>query len=332
MATPVDDQVVDFYHSLFDSIFTEPFSSTITERLRRNEMVRRVEEAADAASQALTRFFLNQELTEEQINAILNKFELIPDQLSLDRISNANVTPEVLVQELLLELPVPGDGEPQLESAYRVALHSVVQVLMLVGPVMAEWQKLGFATTFELLRLVINRLNQISGQLDAIGRSGQAAADGRYELLYRDYLLQKFYQVEAGTVRMTTNLNVDLRQLFVMPRIRARVADQDRESGQDASTAELMDLAAARSLFQRRAEPEGESAQEQDDDGIIASDQVKLHSRNVLVGAPGSGKSTFLEWLQLQVASVEEEYKLGGQQAIPLLVLSQLGLGSYLRT
>lgn len=31
-----------------------------------------------------------------------------------------------------------------------MALHSIVQVLMLVGPVMAEWQKLNFSSTFAL--------------------------------------------------------------------------------------------------------------------------------------------------------------------------------------
>ncbi len=38
------------------------------------------------------------------------------------------------------------------------------------------------------------------------------------------------------------------------------------------------------------------------------------------IGVPGSGKSTFLEWLQLQLASVEEELVMSGKQAIPLLL------------
>jgi hypothetical protein len=61
---------------------------------------------------------------------------------------------------------------------------------------MAEWQKLNFSTTFELPRRVVNRLNQISEQLDALGRAGEAAADERFELTYRDYLLQRFHRLK----------------------------------------------------------------------------------------------------------------------------------------
>lgn len=319
MVKAIDEQVKDFYEELFRSIFADPFQSQISERLKRNDMARRVEESADAASQSLTRFFLNQGLSEQQAAAVLRGFAPIRDNLSLESISNPNVTTEAVVQQLLPELTVPSDvRNSQLESTFRVAVHSVVQVLMLVGPVMAEWQKLNHATTFELLSRVISRLNQISVQIDAIGRSGQDAFDDRYELSYRDYLLQRFYQVEAGTVRMTTNLNVDLRQLFVMPRVSVRATEKRPDGPQPEGTPDLMDLAAARLLFRGNLEPTQDDSPEQTDNARTALEQVRNSSRTVFVGAPGSGKSTFFEWLQLQVAAVEEELVLADQQAIPV--------------
>jgi hypothetical protein len=104
---------------------------------------------------------------------------------------------------------------------------------MLVGPVMAEWQKLKFSSTFELPGRVVNKLNEISNQIDAQGKSGQAGADESYELQYRDYLLQRFHRVEAGTVRMTTNLDVDLRELFVMPRVMVQELSQEADGAED---------------------------------------------------------------------------------------------------
>ena len=40
----------------------------------------------------------------------------------------------------------------------------------------------------------------------------------------------------------------------------------------------------------------------------------------MIVGVPGSGKSTFLEWLQVKLAAAKEEFVMRGQQAIPLLL------------
>ena len=223
MSTSIAEQVIDFYEGLFRRIFSDAFRPKISDRLKYNAVARQVEEAADAASQSLTRFFRHQNVTEQQTADLLHGFAALADLLKLDDIANPNVTPESKVDELLKHLPVP---EPVLQNRhdtiYRVALHSVVQVLMLVGPVMAEWQKLGFSSTFELPRRIVGRLNQISEQLDTLGRAGETAADERYELTYRDYLLQRFHRVDAGTVRMTTNLDVDLRELFVMPSLRSR--------------------------------------------------------------------------------------------------------------
>lgn len=281
-----------------------------------------MEEAADAASQSLARFFLNERLTEEQVGDVLGGLSTLGDKLALDDVSNPNVTPEAVVVRLLPELPCPeAVRQASHDAVYRLALHSAVQVLMLVGPVMAEWRKLTFSTTYELPRRVVNRLNQIAQQMDALGQSGQEAADERYELTYRDYLLQRFHLVEAGTVRMTTNMAVDLRELFVMPRVLARPPLAQGSQAEGTGDGGLMNLSAARALFaghgglDRRAAPEKE-----EQNGIAALDQVRRYPRNVVVGVPGSGKSTLFEWLQVKLASVEEEMVMADRQAIPLLL------------
>src|SRR5262249_34602832 len=73
---------------------------------------------------------------------------------------------------------------------------------------------------------------------------------------------------------------------------------------------ELMPLARAREAL-------GESS---DRTGVPILDYVRQQGRTVIVGAPGAGKSTFLEWFQLKLASATEEFVLGGRQAIPLLL------------
>ena len=197
---------------------------------------------------------------------------------------------------------------------HRFALHALVQVLMLVGPVLAEWQKVKFAGTFEPSRRIVSKLNQITEQLGALGSSGQVAADEGYELSYRDFLLQRFHRIEAGTVRMTTNQDVSLAELFVMPRVRARKSHSEKHPAEESAKQEFMDLDAARKRF---AAPEDAEPEKQQDGGKSALDQLRLRPRNALIGAPGGGKSTFLELLQLKIAGGEEILVMHGHRRYP---------------
>lgn len=249
----LEDDVINFYGALFGQIFYEPFRGLITGRLKQKEVLRRVDESADAAAGSLTRLFQNQQLDSSVVSAILGGLEKLTDHIGPDQIANPNVTPEELVNTVLAHLPCPDPVSREgHDTVYRVALHTILQTLMLVGPVMAEWRKLNFAGTFEILRRVVHRLNEISQQLDALGTAGREAQDDSFELSYRDYLLQRFFRVEAGTVRMTTNLAVDLRALFVMPRVRQRPRSSEQPD-EAAEAMELMDLAGAREPFGRRS-------------------------------------------------------------------------------
>lgn len=192
MSSSTLDQVVDFYELLFKRIFLASFGPRILDRLKRDEVKRRVEEVAGAASRSLTRFLGSQQLTDVQVAGILESFDPVGDTISHEDIANPNLTPEAIVEDLLRRLPSCPESLRQTgqDAVYRVALHTVVQVLMLLGPLMAEWQRLGFSSTYELLPRVVKRLHQIGEQLDDLGHSGQDAADEGYEIGYRDYLIQ----------------------------------------------------------------------------------------------------------------------------------------------
>jgi hypothetical protein len=313
MKYSIVEQVVEFYATLFDSVFSERFRPEIPSPLKRRDVLRRVDEAADAASQSLTRLFLNEKLTEKQTQEILNGLSSLRAKVRIEHISNANVSPDSLVNELLTTAPIPSAVKAAgQDSLYRVSMHTIIQVLMLVGPVMAEWQKLKFSSTFELPRRVVNRLNQISERFTA---SGSSEADRSYEETYRDHLLSRFHQVGVGTVRITTQMDVDLRELFVMPRILTQAIPAGASKDQGKEGPSFLDLKQARAFLQDDSSDRSAAVI-----GEPVLEQVKRYPRNVLIGPPGSGKSTFLEWLQLQLAFVEVELIMSGEQAIPLLL------------
>ena len=50
MSVSVEDQVIEFFASLFEAIFAEPFRAGIGERRKSRAVFRQVDEAADAAA------------------------------------------------------------------------------------------------------------------------------------------------------------------------------------------------------------------------------------------------------------------------------------------
>src|SRR3972149_6000550 len=110
-----------------------------------------------------------------------------PASLRLDDVANPNVSPEALLTNLLPELPCPQPVEDAgNDTVYRIALHSVVQVIMLVGPLFAEWKRLNFSRNFEILSHVVGQLRRISEQIGAMGAAARDATDENYEVVYRD--------------------------------------------------------------------------------------------------------------------------------------------------
>lgn len=319
MALPaIGDQVVDFYYRLFEYVFAAPFRPLIAERLKRDRIVRAVQEAAGAASQAVTRFFENEKLSNEDAADILAGMGNLAALVDAECLENPNLTPEPFVEEVVPKLPANVVPRPERQaSIFRVALHLTVQALMLVGPIMGEWRKLGFPREFQLLSRVVARLNRIGEQLDTVSTAGGEAADERYALTYRDYLLQRFHRVEAGTVKMATNLDVDLRELFVVPHLRPRPRRDKQDKLPEAP--ELLSLSAARETFAKSRSQGNENASDLSSTEEIL-EFLDACKRLILVGAPGSGKSTFLEWLQLQLAEIQLVFALAGKQAIPLLL------------
>lgn len=330
---PTPHATLDFHADLFARVFGEPFTARIKDRLRLRAVQRQIEDAADAASQWLARFFKNRKLGAKEAQAILKGLVPLAEVISLDEIANPNISVDAMSQRVLAELILPKAVRVAgKEAEFRIAAQSIVQVLMIVAPVLLEWQRAKFASTFEPARKIVLRLNQLSDQMNSLTRNGNSAADERFELDYRDYLLQRFFRVDVGMIRAATQVVVDLRELFVMPRLGPVRGPIQRNH-------KLLNLAAAREALQPRpakhlpmpvAEIERVGLDQWLDGDFQAAfeagkvqpafDEAAQHPRLVMVGAPGSGKSAFLEWLQVQVAGADVELIANDQQAIPLLL------------
>ena len=319
------NQVVQFFGGLFDRLFTDRLLPEIRVELDRRRAGRQIEELADTASQSLSRFLSTKELSDKALRGILDGLRQLTEAYDFERLANPNETHEVVAAELLeharIPAPVAAAGE---ENAYRLAFRAVTQAVMRVAPVLADWKRYNFSRTYEVPRQLNARLEQIAEQYETLGSGRIASVDERFELAYRDYLMQRLLSVEAGTVRMATNLNVDLKTLFVMPGVRLR---RDVKEGAAKRTGkkgdDFLSLTDVKRAYAERSDETGgpEDDAKQDKNALSAWDAVTKTARVVLVGPPGAGKSTFSEWLQLQVAEAKEHVLMAGEgQAIPILL------------
>jgi hypothetical protein len=80
----IDNLVVEFFDDLFQRVFSDKFETQVPQRRKLQEVSRQVQESADAASQSLSRFFLNQQLKEKQVTEILEGFEGLDKFLKLE--------------------------------------------------------------------------------------------------------------------------------------------------------------------------------------------------------------------------------------------------------
>ena len=203
MLSSIDNQVLDFYGELFEHLFSEPFRNHISERRRLKEVLRQVDEATDAASSSLTRFFVGQKLSETEVAEILSGFQKMGQLLSLEDISNSNVTTEAIAEDLLGRLPCPQTVQISHSAIYRTALHTVVQVLMQVGPVMAEWQKLSFSKT---RRTLFSSRNFVKDSLSALTQSGSLSASPP-EVLYMSLMYSSIEILPSPSLSMSSRVS-----------------------------------------------------------------------------------------------------------------------------
>ncbi|NCA71238.1 MAG: hypothetical protein EOM91_14270 [Sphingobacteriia bacterium] len=70
----IEDRVIDFFAEIFRQIFFNPCAAGIDSRIKRNKVERAVADAADAASQAITRFLLNERLRPDQVEALIGVY------------------------------------------------------------------------------------------------------------------------------------------------------------------------------------------------------------------------------------------------------------------
>src|ERR1017187_4795350 len=133
MPVQVAETVLAFYDSLFDHLFPSRFSQLIDNPIKRRDVRRRVEEACDAASQSLTRLLVNEGVTEVALHSIVSGLNALIEVLTPEDVATTTYSPDTLLERFVQTAPPPKALATEAErTLYRVALHTVLQTLILV--------------------------------------------------------------------------------------------------------------------------------------------------------------------------------------------------------
>ncbi len=183
----IDDLVIDFYYELFDDIFVKQFADWIDNRLKRDRLEHRVRSSALTAQQSMARYFYRREIATESVILILDGFRALFSNVPLEWVSSVNIAADALAADLLKAAPSPSAVEAEnIGTEYRLALRGVARDLSRLGPVFADWRKLGYPHSFDSLTRALQELEDITVQVDAIQEGETAGTDARDELDYRE--------------------------------------------------------------------------------------------------------------------------------------------------
>ncbi len=317
----VQAQVVAFYDDLFARVFARPLVRTAGDAITRRSVRRQVQALADAASGPLTRLVARHRLDPAAAAAVLADLAPIA---RCARLADLAAAPPALPAALAAasgagaEAGPGASGGSAMGAARRAAARLVADALTRAGPVLGAWRRAGLADDFPPLRALAADL---AGAADRSGPSaaGAGSADARFELRYRDWLVQHRAAAPTAGFAATGSRPVDLRTLFVPPSLTPVDPRGTRGIAGGMASAGSVGRVEARA---RPFAPTGPAAPALDAGAATAAlwEILARHPRLAIAGPPGSGKSTLLAWLQLVVAGVDLPLVAGGQQAIPLRI------------
>lgn len=299
-----------FHSTIYERMFITPIVQAVTSPLEKKRIARQIEELADAAAESLSRFFESKQFSPSQVAAILKGLKSVLAKRTRADFRNPSAIPDAVAREFLAKKRIPVDVKTAgHESTYRVAFSMILRVLILAAPTLAEYEKVKFPREFEKIRVLVATIRNWAEQLETLSAKGNFSRDTSFEHTYRNELLQRAYRVDVGAMRVGPTQAVDIRDLFVRPKLIIRreqlKADEEATAVSDPDCVEsgFLTLQAARnSIFSDRRDV---GSDKQEDPRLDAVEFLRERRRVVLVGLPGGGKSTLVEWLQVQLAAGE---------------------------
>jgi hypothetical protein len=237
--------------------------------LQRRKIEIAVEAAVLKVVEPLSRFLEMEKISDPQRQILIHSAELAltplveePSRLFAGSLDGTRIAEQILAAGLPRDI-----RDEQLEGLYALLLPRLATVLCMSLPVIEEWRLEAWREGFRRLDDIAEQLSHVLARLDAGEQRAEVEADVLLARVRRSILQRVTLQMDLTALRSDRVSQCDFEQMFIRP-----------------------------SIVETTTRPENRRSASSEHE--VARMLLAPSTRALVIGAPGSGKSTWLRWLE----------------------------------
>ncbi|MFH0980976.1 MAG: NACHT domain-containing protein [Planctomycetota bacterium] len=242
------------------------------------------------------------EITEDQAKLLFNQLTAAIDaaQLGPQLLAEQAYDPDrVLARCVAIHPPSAELRAYQLTPLYESLLRQAIVQLAALAPMLPDWERANWEQSFARLERIEQTQKQHSDLLQEL-KEGPDRQSRTIEEHYCRYVEATYGKIEMRGIRGVAEiLSLPLNVLYVPLRLTPLAGAKPPDGDETRATVELADLDSARRALDASAPSEGQAI-----DDLLA-DSLRL----VIVGEPGAGKSTLVQYIAWKAARRELRLK-----------------------